>query len=96
MSRTTTLLRRPDGSKVEITVEFWVNIRKENYSVVVNFCAPGKRKFKPLYDSDTWQYRNLSLPERLEYARKKQLEVCTEEEIYEAKLKCWESLKPEK
>jgi len=96
MSRTTSLIKRPDGSKVEIEVEFWVNIQKENYHVFITVCDPGKRKFKPLFDADAWQYRYLSMPERKEYTRKKQLEFCTEEEIYAAKLKCWESLKPQK
>ena len=41
------LIKRPDGSKVKIIVQVWLDYtnRKPTYTARVEFCEKGKRKF---------------------------------------------------
>jgi len=87
---------RPDGTKVlieaRVTIEW--HRPKPNYEIAVCVCQPKKRTFYGVYDSNDYEYRALKIVDRAAYILAKQLEVCTKEEMMEAKMKLWESIKP--
>lgn len=86
-----TILKRPDGSKVKIVV------RSASYDLTVYKCEAGKRTWIEVPETiNNYQYRNLPSDRnvRQQWVLQKQLEVVTPQEIYEAKIKLWESLKP--
>ena len=82
--RKETILKREDGSRVKIMVDF-VDYCK--YEIRVSTCQKHKRTWVPVWDR--WERgANETDKERLE------LEVVTKEEIYNAKLVLWEGIKP--
>lgn len=90
-----TILKRPDGSRVKIVARITGRYYSEiGFDVIVYVCKPGKRTWESLIDENDFGYRRLSLDNREKMLKQKQLEIVTPQEIYEAKLKLWESFKP--
>lgn len=90
------ILKRPDKSQVKITADFWADRRGFGWGIHVQTKGPGKRKWCDFTDTNDYSYRKLSMTERSEFVKASQLEVVTEEEILQAKMKLWESIKPVK
>lgn len=89
------VIKREDGSRVIIRVDFWMNSTTGPvYNVDVRYCAPGKRTFRDIFSSDDHEYRRLSMGERSAFVYYKQLEYVSVTEIYQVKLELWEKLKP--
>jgi hypothetical protein len=97
-----TIIKRENGNKVAINVELHIDGYHRNppeYLVTISTCAKGKRTWINQDCSNDYEYRyNLKFgsPERKEYEHKFYLQFATEEEIYQAKLNLWESIKPTK
>jgi len=95
-------LKRESGRKVMICIDFSTYGFEEfdkvgpEYKVRVFTKEKRKRKWLPVNDPDNYNRRRLDYDGRHLWDRKKQLEVVTEEEIYQAKLEAWETLKPKK
>ncbi|MGD1524316.1 hypothetical protein [Vibrio owensii] len=79
------IIQREDGSQVCIALR--VSVTHDGISVnkIVETKGKGKRKFRPVIDTNNYTYRQLSRAERLEYIEAAQLEVVTKQEIEEAK-----------
>jgi hypothetical protein len=87
------IIKRDDGSRVEIAINFWENSDKPVYDVSLQVCDAGKRKFRRI-ETDDYQYRALSMDDRKKYMLKIFLEYVSAEEIQQAKLELWYKLKP--
>lgn len=95
--RTEKILRREDGSRVKITVEYYTEryMQKQGYSTLVFTCEEGKRTWKPSFDGDCYRYCTLSLEDRKVFEEESQLNHVTEEELLDAKMLLWKMMKPE-
>lgn len=90
-----TILKRSDGTKVSIRVSLWVDIREEyKWDVSVAICAPRKRSYHYVNNTDDYTWRKLSLPEREKATMNEYLKVVTTEEILAAKIDLWNAIKP--
>jgi len=89
-----TVIRREDGSRVKIKAYFHAEYRDIEYRCDVYTCEPKKRTWKNVYDSNCYKYRCLSMEDRKKYVAEKELEVVSPEELHQAKINLWESLKP--
>jgi len=85
---------KENGDKVKLRVNFWENYGQAKYEVSASLCVKGKRLFKPVYDTDDYRYRRLEKKERDEWIENKILEHATAAEIMQAKIECWQLLKP--
>jgi len=88
------IIRREDGSRVKIELEFRHDYRNIEYVTAVFTCGKRKRTWEPTYDRDGYHYRGLSMDDRLEFAHDSQFSVISKEELLEAKTEYWESLRP--
>lgn len=88
------IIKKENGDKVNIKVTFWMNHEQPKYDVFLTVCQKGKRLFKIVFSQDDYEYRVLSMGDRVGYKMKKYLEHVTEEQIYQAKIECWNKLKP--
>ena len=92
-----TILKREDGSQVRISVkilEYWSRNGSFDYRTEVSIRESGKRKWVDAVNTHSWAYRQMSLGEREEHLEKEKLNYVTKEEIYQAKINAWESIKP--
>lgn len=91
------IIKRDDGSRVMLVVEFNADYRGVMWRVDVRRSAPGKRKFFDVVDTNDFDYRLQSFPEgRERWATNKMLEHVSKDEIMAAKLELYELLKPKK
>jgi len=90
------IIKRADGSRVKITVQFGVGFFDEGakYSVFIEKCEKGKRTWQDCLDRDSNTYRKLNQADRIERIKKANLELVSPEEIFEAKMELWQKLKP--
>lgn len=88
------ILRRDDGNRVEVSVALSPCTRGVEYVFHVRTAAKGKRTWKDCYDGDGYLYRSLSLGARRVFREAEMLKVISAEELHEAKLELWQSLKP--
>lgn len=90
------LIKREDGSRVKIDVEFYANsiMGEHRYLYRVLICGKGKKKFTNPANTDSYEYRSLSMPDRRKYEERQYLEYVTNEEILATKLELWNKLKP--
>lgn len=89
------IFSRPDGSRVKIVVSVYTDIVsgvKWNYFVLI--CEPRKRTWRSVTDSDSYEYRALSMEDRRKKNESDYLKVATSDEILAAKTELWEKLKP--
>lgn len=88
------IIKRADGSKIKIEVLFYMDFRTPHYSVTIWNCLPRKRTYNIVSDKSNYQYRRLDAAQRKEYIQTSNLQFVTPEEIYQAKIELWETLKP--
>ena len=88
-------LKREDGKRIRIIVEFFSAHRSYEYRVNVLHCDKGKRTWRACCRMDSWTYRKMSMEERRKAVEMAQLDYVTEQEISAAKLELWESMRPE-
>lgn len=68
---------------------------RSSYELVgVYTCEKGKRTWKNCVDTNSVYYRKLDKLGRKQYEKNKISELVTKDEIYQAKLELWNSLKP--
>jgi hypothetical protein len=90
------ILKRQDGSRVRILVEFRVewSASKPVWDFVVYACEKGKRTWTaPCNDNDYW-FRGLSMEDQAKLKREKSLMLASVEEVESAMLELWETLRP--
>jgi hypothetical protein len=99
------IFKREDGSQVKLTFYF-TNGNNEweprgmitpRYTFYIETREKGKKKWRDpmLSIRDTWEYREQPFPHgRLDYERKEMMKYVSEQEMYEAYLELWESIKP--
>lgn len=94
--RKETILKREDGSRVKVMVEYYTEryIQKDSYKTKVFTCKKGKRTWKPTFDCDCYKYRGLSMDDRREFEYQSQFDYITEEELLAVKMSLWEDMKP--
>lgn len=90
------IIKREDGSKVKLIVNFFEYRDMPEFIVSGYICNPRKHKFIELHNGDDYQYRALSIEDRKKYDYDKILKYATEQEIYDTKIELWEKLKPVK
>jgi hypothetical protein len=89
------MIKREDGSRIKIIVEiFNVNYGSLQYKSSVLHCDKGKRTWRGTFNSDDYEYRGLSMDDRRKFEYESQLEFVSDQEILQAKIELWESLKP--
>jgi hypothetical protein len=91
------IFTRSDGSKVKIVVSLYMgglfkDPIKWDYFVMV--CQPRKRTWRAFADTDSYEYRALSMADRRKRNELEYLKIVTKEEILAAKTELWELLKP--
>lgn len=87
------IMRLPDGRRVMISVK--MSQYGPLYELIgVYICEKGKRTWKNCVDTDSIHYRKLDVTGRKQYKNDKILEFVTKDEIYQAKLEFWNSIKP--
>lgn len=85
----------PDGSSVKIVVSLSVGFSNDVlYRTRVETREKGKRIWKDLVNTDDYNYRKLSMEERVEHINKKNMEVVGAEFLNEAMLCLWNDIKP--
>lgn len=96
------IIKRENGKQYEIDVKIHIVNRYSSnesmhYSLDVYYREKGKRKWTYLKSNfeDDYVYRGLSLDEKEDYKKKILLEHLSAEEINQALLEKWESIKPE-
>jgi hypothetical protein len=90
------IIKRSDGSKVRINIEFraeWSR-RTAEWSFSVDYCEKGKRTYFPSCNVDSYEFRKLSPPQKAQAIREESLKRASPEEIESAMLELWETLKP--
>jgi hypothetical protein len=90
------ILKRGDGSRVCIRVEFhadW-NASKPVWDFVVHACEKGKRTWTAPYNSNEYSFRQLSMEDRAKFIREKCLLLASAEEVESTMLELWETLRP--
>jgi len=88
------ILIREDGNKVKITAFFTTYSSTPKFETNVRTCLKGKRTWVSVLDTDSFSYRRLDRAERTKHEYQCQLDYVTKEELLEAKLELWQSIKP--
>jgi hypothetical protein len=88
------ILKRDGGVRIKIIVTLSY-YRGPEYNWEVLICQPKKRTFKPAVDTDSWEYRELSVKDRVDFVKIKSLKFVTTEEVLKAKKALWNLLDPE-
>jgi hypothetical protein len=88
------ILKRPDGSRVKIVVDFWADCFRSNvtWAVQVSVCGPRKRTWMLVLDGNRFDYRFTD--NRQAYIDSVNEKFVTPEEILAVKTKLWMGLKP--
>ncbi len=91
------IIKREGGGKVKITVSIYTNriFGKFAYETDVQICEKGKRSWFGVYSTDTYVFRRMSTEDKVIFIKMEQLKHVTEDEIYQAKLELWNSIKPQ-
>lgn len=87
------IIKRDTGARIKIEVYLTIDWNRTNWQTEVWTCAPGKRTWINAVDHNSWDYRGLDMPEKLQYKRERQLEVATHLEIHNTKHELIEQLK---
>ena len=87
-------IKRDSGIKVKIRVMFWINATRPEYDINIYTCSKGKRTYQHCFNMDSWEYRVLSIEDRITYTQNEYLKFVNQEEINTAKLAAWQLLNP--
>ena len=89
------VIKREDGSQAKIVVTLTVEDFRQGYEyrVGVEYKLPRKRTWIG-FNTNDYTWRGFNTDERKAYELAWKLKYVTEEEIQQAKLECWESIKP--
>lgn len=88
------IIIRENGDKVMLRINFFIlSLSKPTYKLNVYLCGKGKRKYNEI-TFDSYEYRRLGMEERKDFEYQEYLKHVTEDELQEAKLEMWETLKP--
>lgn len=89
------IIKREDGSRVRIITSLRDSYSNQPiYESIVHVCGKGKRTWNGTYSDGDFSFRRLSMDERKVFINEKNLEYVTEQELHDAKLELWESIKP--
>lgn len=91
------VIKRDDGTRVKIIVDLTSSRFGDvplAWDANVMYCEKGKKTWQLVYDSDSFNYRRLSMDERRQFIDAQQLLIATHTEILAAKLELWEKIKP--
>lgn len=94
-SRHEKIIKRKDGSRVRIIVDLIdFSYGNPTYRAIIHICEKRKRTWRSTFDSNCYAYRELSMEERRKHEHESQLKFISEDELLQAKLELWETLKP--
>lgn len=91
------IFKREDGSKVKLVVAFFTtNYSSEpvKYRVNVYKCAPNKRIYYAVTDTNDYEWRKLSMVERSIANMKQSFQFVTKQELLDACNECLELCRP--
>lgn len=89
------ILKRSDGTKISIRVNLWLDsIDGCHWDVIVYKCAPRKRTFYSVNNTDDYSWRKLDAEGRKRATIAAYLEVVSAEEILSAKMELYNAIKP--
>lgn len=93
------IVKRDDGTQYQICINTYLDSYRSvgmQYRVDIYYKQKGKRSWlnvkREIYDH---VYRGLSMEKRREYDDINNLRFVTKEEIYDARIECWNLLKPQ-
>lgn len=91
------IFKRDDGTKVRVTASMQTRFYDDGpfYTIDVETCLKGKRKWTMAYSMDGYDFRSMKGQDRALFILQSQLKHCTVQEMQEVKLELWEKLKPE-
>jgi hypothetical protein len=88
------IIKRPDGTRYKITVTCNEYREEFNWYFTCEVSQPGKKKFNPVYNNDSTEYRQLSMDKREAYATAKTYQFVTHDEVATTARELWNKLKP--
>lgn len=89
------IFKLEDGKRLKVTAELLTGMRGLEYKYTVRICAKGKRTFVDVADRDDYQYRALSMEERIAYRNKTYITVAGVHRIQSTLEDLWKSIRPE-
>jgi hypothetical protein len=89
------IIKRDDGSKVQIIVSILEDQGGLVYRERVKVCSKGKRTWVSPFDNGGHDYRKMSVAEQKAFSREQLLKFVSKEELMQAKLELWEKFKPQ-
>lgn len=93
----TKIFKTSDGTTYELKITYWLDSYEDKmrYRYALRYKAKGKRTFYDVPDTlHEYQYRALSMEQRVEHTHSNILRYITPEQLYEATLELWEQFKP--
>ena len=89
------IFKREDGSRVKIVADL-MNYRLFDfeYRTSVYTCKKNKRSWFGVVNTDSYEYRGLSMDDRRKAEKAAQLKIVSKDEILQVKIELWELLKP--
>lgn len=89
------IIKRVNGDQLKISVYAWLDNNKITYKTSVSYRLKGKKKWLDLPDTmSDWEIRDLSLEDREIHRWENTLRFVSQDEILEAQIEFWETLKP--
>ena len=83
-----------DGSSVKVSIKLIVDMRDPLYRFSVKTKAKGKRTWIAVVDTDSYEYRKLSMEDRRVYENNKNIEVVGADFLNKVLLETWNKVKP--
>jgi len=88
------IIKREDGSRVQINVVFLADLHNPIWKFSVSFCESRKRKFVPVINTDDYTYRRMTTSQRTNFNLAESLKLVSKDEIEAAMLELWEKVRP--
>lgn len=89
------ILRRDDGSRIKITVDLSMEYgRDAKYTFSVFSCKKRKSTWNRVVQ-ENFSHRTMSYQEKQSFFETESMNFITEDELMSAKLKLWNSIKPD-
>lgn len=83
--------------KVKVIVEAVNNFNKTpiSYKVSCYLCHKGKRTWSPVVDSDSYEYRRMSMEARAQFTANEYQRIVGEDKILQTANELWNTIKPQ-
>jgi hypothetical protein len=90
------IFKRPDGSRVRVSVTFSAERYSNNFewTFAVHVCAKNKRTWEALLSMNNYEFQKLSHTEQVKVRREQALLWATTKEIEDTMTELWQTLCP--